>query len=136
MPTLTTSNRHAKEQHIRCEVSKTLKGGYCENPGTQRTIDGLLCEAHARQFGLEERIACWEAILLHIELWTKAARRRGREDIVRLFQLERTEAAAALEHVYEDLKQAENEGYQPKKERDLWVDVLRGPKGKKDRQFV
>src|SRR5215203_4352099 len=129
MPKLTTSNPQAKEQHIRCEVSKILKGGYCENPGTQRTIDGLLCEAHARQFGLEERIACWEEILLHIELWTKAARRRGREDIVRLFQLERTEAAAALEHVYEDLKQAEHEGYQPKKERDLWVDVLRGPKG-------
>src|SRR5215204_7276483 len=123
----TTSNRYAKERLL-CEANNTLKGVCCENPGTQRTIDGLLCKAHARQFGLEERIACWEAILLHIELWTKAARRRGREDSVRLFQLERTEAAAALEHVYEDLKQAENEGYQPKKERDLWVDVLRGPK--------
>src|SRR5215207_6148991 len=123
-----TFNRHAREGP-RCEVSDTfIEGGYCEKPGTQRTIDGLLlCEAHARHFGLEERIACWEAILLHIELWSKAARRRGREDIVRLFQLERAEAAAALEHVYEDLKQAENEGYQPKKERDLWVDVLRGP---------
>src|SRR5215207_4184819 len=119
----TSSNLHAKEQ-LRCEVSKkTLKEEYCENPGAQRTIDGLLCEPHARQFGLEERIACWEAILLHIELWTKAARRRGREDIVWLFELERAEAAGALERVYEDLKQAENEGYQPKK-RELWVDVL------------
>ena len=63
----TTSDRDAKEQ-LRCEVSNTLIGGYCENLGTQRTIDGLLCEAHARQFGLEERIVCWEAILLHIEL--------------------------------------------------------------------
>jgi hypothetical protein len=109
-----TFNRHAKEQ-TRCGVSDTLKGGYCENPGTQRTIDGLLCEPHARQFGLEERIACWEAILLHIELWSKAARRRGREDIVRLLQLERAEAAAALERAYKDLKQAENEGYERKK---------------------
>ena len=115
MPKLTTSNRHAKEQHIRCEVSHTLKGEYCENPGTQRTMDGLLCEAHARQFGLEERIACWEAILLHIELWTKAAHRRGGEDVVRLFELERAEAAGALERAYEDLKQAKHEGYQPKK---------------------
>src|SRR5215204_6879311 len=116
MPTLTTSNRHAKEQHIRCEVSKTLKGGYCKNPGTQRTIDGLLCEAHARQFGLEERIVCWQAILLHIELWTKVAHRRGREDVVRLLNLERVEAVAALERVYEDLRQAEHEeGYQPNK---------------------
>src|SRR5918998_3883366 len=102
----TTSDPHAK-QHVRCEVSKTLKGEYCENPGTQRTIDGLLCEPHARQFGVEERIACWEAILLHIELWTKAAHRRGGEDIVRLLQLERAEAAAALERAHVDLEQAE-----------------------------
>jgi len=114
MPQRTTFNRHAKEQP-RCEVRETLKGGYCENPGTQRTIDGLLCEQHARQLGLEERIACWEAMLLHIELWSKAARRRGREDIVRLLHLERAEAAAALARVHEDLEKAENEGYERKK---------------------
>src|SRR5215213_10446449 len=107
-------NRHAKESP-RCEVTDTLTGEYCENPGTQRTIDGLLCEQHARQLGLEERIACWEAILLHIELWSKVARRQGREDIVRLLQLERAEAAAALARVHEDLKKAENEGYEHKK---------------------
>ena|SRR5215212_1291782 len=110
----TTSKRHAKEQ-LRCEVNKTLEGEYCKNPGTQRTIDGLLCEKHARQLGLEERIACWRAILLHIELWTKTAHRRGRENIVRLFQLERAEDAAALARAYEDLEQAKNEGYQRKK---------------------
>ena len=113
MPQRTTFNRYAKEQP-RCRVGDALMGEYCENPGTQRTTDGLLCEQHARQFGLEERIACWQAILLHIELWTKAARRRGREDIVRLLQFERVEAAAALERVYEDLRQAENEGYERK----------------------
>jgi hypothetical protein len=114
----TTSNRLAKEQP-RCEVGDTLMGGYCEKPGTHRTIDGLLCEQHARQLGLEERIACWEAILLHIELWSKAARRRGREDIVRLLQLERAEAAAALARVHEDLEKAENEGYE-RKEREIY----------------
>ncbi len=101
-----TSNRHPKERQPHCEVSNTLKGGYCQNPGTQRTKDGLLCAPHARQFGLEERIACWEAILLHIELWSKTARRRGREDILRLLQLERAEAAAALARTYENLEQA------------------------------
>ena len=100
----TTSNHDPKDQHPRCEVSDTLKGGYCENPGTQRTLDGLLlCEKHARQFGLEERIACLEAILLHTELWSKAARRQSREDIVRLFELERAEVAKALERGYKDL---------------------------------
>src|ERR687897_547644 len=108
-----TFKPHAKESP-RCEVSHTLTGEYCENPGTQRTIDGLLCEQHARQLGLEERIACWEAILLHIELWAKAARRRDREDIVRLLHLERAEAAAALARAHEDLEKAENEGYERK----------------------
>ena len=111
----TTFHRPVKEQP-RCEVSHTLvEGEYCENPGTQRTTGGLLCAKHARQLGLEERIACWEAILLHIELWTKVAHRRGREDVVRLLKLERAEAAAALRRAYEDLEQAEHEGYQRKK---------------------
>ena len=112
-----TSNWHAKEQ-LRCEVSETLKGGSCENPGTQRTIDGLLCEQHARQFGLEERIACWKAILLHIELWSKAAHRRSREDVVQLLQLERAEAAAALARAHEELEnleKAKTEGYERKR---------------------
>jgi hypothetical protein len=113
-----TFKSHAKEQP-RCEVSHTLPGGYCENPGTQRTIDGLLCEQHARQLGLEERIACWEAILLHIELWSKVAHKRGREDIVRLLHLERAEAAAALARVHKDLEKAENEGYE-RKEREIY----------------
>src|SRR5215218_10306289 len=113
-----TSNCPTKKQP-RCEVTYTLTGGYCEKPGTQRTIDGLLCEQHTRQLGLEERIACWEAILLHIELWSKVARRRGREDIVRLLHLERAEAAAALARVHEDLKKAENEGYE-RKEREIY----------------
>ena len=113
-----TLKRQANERP-RCEVRETLNGGCCEKPGTQRTIDGLLCEQHARQFGLEERLACWEAMLLHIELWTKAARRRGREDIVRLLHLERAEAAAALARAYEDLEKAESEGYE-RKEREIY----------------
>ena len=106
--TSTTKHHHAKEQQPHCEASHTLRGGYCESPGTQRTMDGLLlvCEKHARQLALEEQIACWEAILLHIQLWSKIARKRGREDIVRLLQLERDEAAAKLARAYENLEQA------------------------------
>ena len=119
-----TFKRHAKESP-RCEVSHTLPGGYCEKPGTQRTIDGLLCEQHARLFGIEERIACWEAILLHIELWLKVARRRDREDIVRLLHLERAEAAAALARAHEDLEKAESEGYE-RQEREIYGFMSRG----------
>src|SRR5215207_9956514 len=120
-----TFKRHAKESSPRCEVRETLTGGYCEKPGTQRTMEGLLCEQHARLFGLEERIACWEAILLHIELWSKVARRRGREDIVRLLQFERAEAAAALARAHEDLEKAESEGYE-RKEREIYGFMSRG----------
>src|SRR5215216_6469590 len=131
----TPSNRPTKKQP-RCEVSHTLTGGYCEKPGTQRTIDGLLCEQHARLFGLEERIACWEAILLHIELWSKVARRRDREDIVRLLQFERAEAVAALARAHEDLKQAENEGYE-RKEREIYGLCPEGcPEGKGNQRLV
>jgi hypothetical protein len=118
MPHTTTSKHHAKEQQLHCEASNMFRGGYCENPGTEMSMDGLLllCEQHSRQFGLEERIACWEAILLHIELWSQTAHKRGREDIVHLLQLERVEAAAAHRRAYEDLELlAENEGYQLKK---------------------
>ena len=117
----TTSTHHDAKEQRPCEASMTLKGGSssCENPGTQRTIDGLLCEQHASQFGLEERIACWEAILLHIELWSKAAHRKGREDVVRLLQLERAEVAAALNRLHEDLEKAEREGY-PHKKREIY----------------
>src|SRR5215213_11061421 len=73
----------------------------------------------SRLFGLEELIACWEAILLHIELWSKVARRRDREDIVRLLHHERAEAAAALARAHEDLEKAENEGYE-RKEREIY----------------
>lgn len=115
----TTSTPHAKEQ-LPCEASMTLKGGSsCENPGTQRTIDGLLCEQHARQFGLEERIACWEAILLHIELWSKAAHRKGREDVVLLLQLERAEVAAVLNRLHEDLEKAETKAISIRGERSM-----------------
>ena len=100
-----TKHHHAKEHQTCCELIYTLKGGYCENPATQSTKDGLLCEKHARQFGLEEQVACWEAILLHIELWSKIAHRRGREDIVRLLQFERAEAAARLARVNENLEE-------------------------------
>ena len=119
-----TFKPHAKESP-RCEVSHTLPGGYCEKPGTQRTIDGLLCEPHARQLGLEERLACWKAILLHIELWSKVAHGRGREDIVRLLHLERAEAAAALARAHEELEKAQNEGYE-RKERETYGFMSRG----------
>src|SRR5215216_3496695 len=126
-----TFNRHAKESP-RCEVSHTLMGEYCENPGTQRTIDGLLCEPHARQLGLEERIACWEAILLHIELWSKVAHERGREDIVRLLHLERAEVLQRLRVYTKTWRKPKMKAMSIRRERSMGL----CPEGKGNQRLV
>jgi hypothetical protein len=93
----------------RCEVVWTLKGGYCEKQGEVRLDGLLLCKRHARRLRLEEQVACWLAILLHIELWSRAARSRGHKDVVRLLKVERARAAGALGHAREELEQTEAE---------------------------
>jgi hypothetical protein len=93
-----------------CEFEATLKGEYCGKKG-QVTLDGLLlCEPHARQLRLEERAAYCTAILAHIELWSREAHTRGREDIVGLLEIERTKASVALGHVLGALERGDGEG--------------------------
>src|SRR5215210_4378084 len=84
-----------------CEFERTLKGEYCGQRG-HVSLDGLLlCETHAQRLHLEERVVHWRAILAHIELWSSAARTRGREDVVGLLGIERRKASAALGRVLE-----------------------------------
>jgi hypothetical protein len=100
---------YAKVQH-RCEIVETLKGGSCEERGEVRLDGLLLCECHARRLRLEEQAVCWRAILLHTELWSRAARRQGREDVVRLLEVERKRVAAALGRARKELERTEGEG--------------------------
>jgi hypothetical protein len=79
-----------------CEFESTLKGAYCGRRGQLRLDGLLLCEPHARELRLEERVAYCRAILAHIELWSREARTRGREDIVDLLGIERTKVSATL----------------------------------------
>ena len=91
-----------------CEFERTLKGEHCTEE-SEITLDGLLlCETHARELILEERVAYWRAMLAHIELWSREARTRGREDIVGLLGIERSRASAALERILllEELERA------------------------------
>jgi hypothetical protein len=95
-----------------CEFERTLKGEYCGHRG-YLSLDGLLlCETHVRQLIVEERVAYWRAILAHIELWSREARTRGREDIVGLLGIERRRASAALGRILllEDLLEQRGEG--------------------------
>ena len=94
-----------------CEFERSLKGEYCGHRG-HVSLDGLLlCEAHARQLRVEERVTYCRAMLAHIELWTRAARTRGRKDIVELLSIERRKASAALERILlEELEQRGEDG--------------------------
>src|SRR5215218_3120053 len=47
----------------RCEVKKTLRGGYCELPGKVRLAGLLVCERHARQLEAQDRRALLEGIV-------------------------------------------------------------------------
>jgi hypothetical protein len=95
-----------------CEFERTLKGEYCSQRGQLRLDGLLLCAAHAQRLRLEEREAYWRAMLAHIELWSRAARSRGREDIVDLLEIERTKVSAALGRILllEDLGRGEGDG--------------------------
>jgi hypothetical protein len=104
------STQHPKWQP-RCEFEATLKGEYCGQIGHVRLDGLLLCDQHARQLRLEERVAYWSAILAHIELWSGEARTQGRGDVVGLLGIERTRASAALGRVLlEDLERGEGDG--------------------------
>jgi hypothetical protein len=81
-----------------------LFGGVpCARSG-EETIDGLaLCERHALEVKLEGQIACWGGMLFHIDLWSREARRREREDIVGLLEVQRMEAMSARQRARTDL---------------------------------
>jgi hypothetical protein len=42
-------------------------------------------------------------MLFHIDLWSREARRREREDVVGLFEVQREQATSARHRAYEDL---------------------------------
>ena len=67
-------------------------------------VDGLLlCERHALETKLEGQIECWEEMIFHIDLWSREARRRQRQDVVGLLEDQRTQAISASHRAYEDL---------------------------------
>src|SRR3954469_42428 len=67
-------------------------------------VDGLLlCERHALEAKLEGQIECWGGMLFHIDLWSREASRREREDVVGLLEVQRAEAMSARQRARTDL---------------------------------
>jgi hypothetical protein len=86
-----------------CEVYNLFGGVPCAEAG-KVSVDGLLlCERHALEVKLEGQISCWDEMLFHIDLWSREAARRDREDIVELIEVQLVEATSARHRAYADL---------------------------------
>ncbi len=93
----------SSERRYSCEVYHLFGGTACAK-AAKENVDGLLlCERHALEAKLEGQISCWGEMLFHIDLWSREAARRDREDIVGLLEVERVEATSSRQRAYADL---------------------------------
>src|SRR5215211_5624176 len=97
------AQRHTSENRSPCEINHLFGGAPCRK-AAKENVDGLLlCERHALEAKLEGQIECWGGILFHIELWSREASRREREDVVGLLEVQRAEAISARQLARTDL---------------------------------
>jgi hypothetical protein len=94
---------HSPEKRSPCEINHLFGGAPCPKVAKERVDSLLLCERHALEVKLEGQIECWGGMLFHIDLWSREARRREREDVVGLLEVQRVEATFARHRAYEDL---------------------------------
>src|SRR5215216_7630950 len=76
------AQRHTSENRSPCEVYHLFDGASCWQAAKEKVDGLLLCERHALEAKLEGQIECWGAMLFHIDLWSREARRRERPDVV------------------------------------------------------
>ncbi len=97
------AQRHTSENRSPCEINHLFGGAPCPKVAKENVDGLLLCERHALEAKLEGQIECWGGILFHIELWSREASRREREDVVRLLEVQRAEAISARQLARTDL---------------------------------
>jgi hypothetical protein len=94
---------HTSERRSLCEINYLFGGAPCPK-AAKENVDGLiLCDRHTLEVKLEGQIECWGGMLFHIDLWSREARRREREDVVELLEVQRLEATSARQKAYADL---------------------------------
>jgi hypothetical protein len=94
---------HRPGKGSQCEINHLFGGASCVE-AAKEMVDGLdLCERHALEVKLEGQISCWGGMLFHIDLWSREASRRRREDVVGLLEDQRIEATSARQKAYADL---------------------------------
>src|SRR5215208_40477 len=67
-----------------CQINHLFGGASCVEAAKEKVDSLLLCERHALEAKLEGQIECWGEMLFHIDLWSREAARRDREDVVEL----------------------------------------------------
>jgi hypothetical protein len=97
------AQRHTSENRSPCEINHLFGGASCVEAAEEKVDGLLLCERHALEAKLEGQISCWGEMLFHIDLWSREATRREREDVVELLEVQRLEATSARQRAYEDL---------------------------------
>jgi hypothetical protein len=94
---------HSSERRSPCEINHLFGGASCVEAAKEKVDGLLLCERHALEVKLEGQISCWGEMLFHIDLWSREASRRQREDVVGLLEDQRIEATSARQMAYADL---------------------------------
>jgi hypothetical protein len=94
---------HTSERRSPCEINHLFGGASCVEAAKEKVDGLLLCERHALEVKLEGQIECWGEMLFHIDLWSREASRRQREDVVGLLEDQRIEAMSARQKAYADL---------------------------------
>jgi hypothetical protein len=97
------AQRHTSENRSPCEINHLFDGASCVEAAEEKVDGLLLCERHALEAKLEGQISCWGEMLFHIDLWSREAARREREDVVELLEVQREQATSARHRAYEDL---------------------------------
>jgi hypothetical protein len=97
------AQRHISERRYYCEINHLFGGASCVDAAKEEVDGLLLCGRHALEVKLEGQISCWGELLFHIDLWSREARRRKREDVVGLLEGQRIEATSARNRAYADL---------------------------------
>jgi hypothetical protein len=103
------AQRHTSENRSPCEINHLFDGASCVEAAEEKVDGLLLCERHALEAKLEGQISCWGEMLFHIDLWSREATRREREDVVELLEVQRVEATSARQRAYEDLDMLRSE---------------------------
>ena len=94
---------HSSQERSPCQINHLFGGASCVEAAEEKVDSLLLCERHALEAKLEGQIECWGEMLFHIDLWSREAARREREDVVELLEVQRVEAISARHRAHEDL---------------------------------